>query len=198
MSPLLLWTATLLGCLVVAIVCVRIFRKQPVNPSIGWLLVVAIILIAIPAAKAMLVTWKDQIVRTVEGRSEQKIAAQNADVSAELYDLTPQKGKKPADFADNRQFQVLIFYRHVGDAAVANKLKGALLAAGYRASAFQSEFTGWGADRIPSGEVLVVTRAKSEIARLKTAIEGSAPERKNRIRADVDRLVEGDYHIRFY
>jgi hypothetical protein len=209
MDQLGTWLPIVLGGIIILAVAVKVFRDPAVNNFLGYILLAAVALCALPAVQNF--SYKGALGEVTTSMKTAEINQTNytANISSALTDLnkkidgvveklnaaaTPQvQSTLTPQYQANRSYQVSVFYSN--DATQANKIRDFLLNLGYRSSATYTDYSG-GTPPAQNSIRLLVTRdaPQSFIDDLQAKLRQKFPNLAVQLKP-VDRLNSGDAQV---
>lgn len=208
MSDLATWLPLVLGGLIVAAICFKVFTDKTINNYIGYTMVAAVVLCALPSIQNF--SYKGQL-GEVSGAMKDAVARQSANIGGDVdsankkLDAILKKLNATADVAapinyqSNKDKEVLVYYTATA-AAQAAKIRSFLLDSGYKSSATYTDF----AEAMPPlpapGSLrLVYTAAETSLANtIRADMRKKFPELKEIGDRVVDKMNSGQVQVQLF
>jgi hypothetical protein len=201
------WLPIVLGGIIILAVAVKVFIDPGVNNFLGYILLAAVALCALPAVQNFRYKGALGEVTTSMKAAETNQTNYAANVSSTLTDLTkkidgvveklnatPQvHAALTPQYQANKVYQVSVFYSD--DATQANNIRDALLDLGYRSSATYTDYTGGTPPAQNSIRLLVARGAPQHFTdELQAQLRQKFPNLDIQLKL-LDRLNSGDAQV---
>jgi hypothetical protein len=208
MTDLAAWLPLVLGGLIVIAICFKVFTDPTLNNYIGYALVVAVLLCAMPSIQNF--TYKGQL-GEISGAMKDAVAGQSANLGGDIdsvnkkLDAIIKKINAPVDTAadptyqTNKAKEVLVYYAEPA-AAQAAAIRSFLLDSGYKSSSTYTNFTELSVPLPGPGSVrLVYTNANTDLANtVRAALRKKFPNLKEIGDKVVNQMNSGQLQIQLF
>jgi hypothetical protein len=196
MADLVTWLPLVLGGLIVIAICFKVFTDKTTNNYIGYAMVVAVVLCALPSIQNF--TYKGQL-GEISGAMKDAVAGQSANIGGDInsankkLDAILKKLNATAEVAvdpnyqSNKEKEVLVYYT-ASAAAQATLIRSFLLDSGYKSSSTYTDFAELSLPLPNAGSLrLVYTQANANLA---NAVRSDLRKKFPNLKDIGDRVVE--------
>jgi archaellum component FlaG (FlaF/FlaG flagellin family) len=208
MGDLASWLPLVLGGFIVVVICIRIFSDPALNNLIGYALIGAVALCAMPTIQNF--KYKGSL-GEVQADMKNTVATQSANLGGDInsinkkLDLIAQKlnanfaAATDPSYQKNKTREVLVFYNSPA-ATQAEQIRTVLLDLGYKSSATYTDFSELGSDiQVPGSIRLVHTKATENLANsIRSTLRSKFPEIKEIGDEIKDKMNSGEVQIQLF
>jgi hypothetical protein len=208
MTNLAAWLPLVLGGLIVLAICFKVFTDPALNNYIGYAMVVAVLLCAMPSIQNF--TYKGQL-GEISGAMKDAVAGQSANLGGDIdsvnkkLDSIIKKINAPVDvvadpsYQTNKAKEVLVYYDDPA-AAQATTIRSFLLDSGYKSSSTYTDFAELTTPLPGPGSIrLVYTNANVDLANtVRGALRKKFPTLKEIGDKVVERMNSGQLQIQLF
>jgi hypothetical protein len=205
MSQLINLIPIAIGTIIALVLAVKIFRDSTTNNYIGYMLVAAVVLSALPGLQNF--SYKGAL-GEVSGNLTGQIATQSATLAADISELKANvrsiatKINAPTELPSNPEAKkntVLIFYG-TGKSELANQIRNYLLNEGYKASATFTDFSELGSNILTAGSnKMTFTPESANLAlQMNPKLRSKFPQLTNIVDSNTARLNNGDIQLQLF
>jgi hypothetical protein len=208
MADLATWLPLVLGGMIVVVICFKIFTDPTLNNLIGYALVGAVALCAMPTIQNF--KYKGQL-GEIQADMKGAVANQSANLGGDINSINKKldliAAKLNADvsaaidpnYQKNKTREVLVFYSSAA-ATQAAQIRTLLLDSGYKSSATYTDFSELGTNLPGPGSVrLVHTKAAEDLANaVRTALRAKFPTLKEIGDEVLDKMNSGEVQVQLF
>ena len=210
MANITTWLPLVLGGLIVLVICFKVFKDPALNNYIGYALVVAVILCAMPSIQNF--SYKGQL-GEISGAMKDAVAGQSANLGGDIdsvnkkLDSIIKKINATAEvstvidptYQTNKAREVLVYFSETA-AIQAEKVRTVLLSSGYKASATLTNFDELSTPLPASGSIrLVYTNANTDLANaVRAGLRAKFPQLKELVDKVVDKMNSGQVQVQLF